>query len=149
MERARETSRNLALIAERDIERNLELYALSLQAVVDGVRDPEVMALPPRLRAQVLFDRATTARDLGAILVLDASGNIIIDSASEVARTGNFADRRYFTVQRDNPNAGLRGVAATRDHHRLADGRVCSRLRRTFIPSGRAVAPPDAGRIGT
>ena len=38
MERARETSRNLALIAERDIERNLELYALSLQAVVDSAR---------------------------------------------------------------------------------------------------------------
>nr|WP_242684298.1 sensor domain-containing diguanylate cyclase [Paraburkholderia hospita] len=107
MERAREASRNLALIAERDIERNLELYALSLQAVVDGVRDPEVMALPPRLRGQVLFDRATTARDLGAILVLDASGNIIIDSASEVPRAGNFADRHYFTLQRENPNAGL------------------------------------------
>lgn len=35
MARATETSRNLALLAERDIERNFELYALSLQAVVD------------------------------------------------------------------------------------------------------------------
>lgn len=37
LDRARETSRNVALIAERDIERNFELYALSLQAVVDGL----------------------------------------------------------------------------------------------------------------
>ncbi|HEX7908606.1 MAG TPA: diguanylate cyclase, partial [Paraburkholderia sp.] len=102
MERARETSRNLALIAERDIERNFELYALSLQAAVDGMRDPAVQALPPGLRRQVLFDRAATAKYLGAMLVLDASGNIVIDSGSDVPRDGNFSDRKYFTVQRDN-----------------------------------------------
>lgn len=107
MDRARETSGNLALIAERDIERNFELYALSLQAVVDGMRDPDVLALPPRLRRQVLFDRAATAKYLGSMLVLDASGNIVVDSGSDVPRQGNFSDRPYFTAQRDNPNAGL------------------------------------------
>ncbi|WP_421380843.1 sensor domain-containing diguanylate cyclase (plasmid) [Paraburkholderia sp. DD10] len=107
MERARETSRNLALIAERDIERNFELYALSLQAAGDGMNDPQVLALPPELRRQVLFDRAATAKDLGSMLVLDAGGNIVVDSGSDVPRQGNFADRRYFTVQRDDPNAGL------------------------------------------
>ncbi|WP_408221238.1 sensor domain-containing diguanylate cyclase [Paraburkholderia sediminicola] len=107
MERARGTSRNLALIAQRDIERNFELYALSLQAVVDGMRDPTVLALSPGLRRQVLFDRAATAKYLGSMLVLDASGNIVIDSDRDIPRQGNFADRRYFTVQRDNPNVGL------------------------------------------
>lgn len=107
LERARETSRNLALIAERDIERNFELYALSLQAVVDGVNQPDVLALPPHLRHEVLFDRAATAKYLGSILVLDAAGNIVIDSGSDIPRKGNFADRRYFTIQRDNPHAGL------------------------------------------
>ena len=107
MDRARETSRNLALIAERDIERNFELYALSLQAVVDGMNDPAVLALPPHLRRQVLFDRAATAKYLGSMLVLDASGNIVVDSGGDVPRHGNFSDRRYFTIQRDNPNAGL------------------------------------------
>ena len=34
LDRARETSRNLALVAERDIERNIELYGLSLEAVI-------------------------------------------------------------------------------------------------------------------
>ncbi|KVN02945.1 hypothetical protein [Burkholderia diffusa] len=46
LDHRRDTLRNLALMAELDIERNLELYALSLQAVVDGVQDPAVMALP-------------------------------------------------------------------------------------------------------
>lgn len=107
LDRARETSRNVALVAQRDIERNFELYALSLQAVVDGFDDPEIMGLPPRLRRQVLFDRATTAKYLGSMLVLDASGNIVIDSAGDIPRKGNFADRDYFTIQRDRPDAGL------------------------------------------
>ncbi|MEX3934467.1 diguanylate cyclase [Paraburkholderia phymatum] len=107
LERASGTSRNVALIAERDIERNFELYALSLQAVVDGLNQADVMALPPHLRHQVLFDRAATAKDLGSILVLDASGNIVIDSGSDIPRKGNFSDRKYFTIQRDNPNVGL------------------------------------------
>ncbi|WP_259460851.1 diguanylate cyclase [Paraburkholderia sp. BL23I1N1] len=107
LDRARETSHNLALIAQRDIERNFELYALSLQAVVDGMSQPDVLALPPHLRREVLFDRAATAKYLGSMLVLDASGNIVIDSASDIPRKGNFADRSYFTIQRDRPNAGL------------------------------------------
>lgn len=107
LDRARDTSRNLALLAERDIERNFELYELSLQAVVEGVERPEVAALPPALRNDVLFDRAATARDLGSLLVLDANGTIVIDSSSVTPRKGNFADRSYFTVQRDNPDAGL------------------------------------------
>jgi diguanylate cyclase (GGDEF)-like protein len=103
----RDTLRDIALIAERDIERNVELYDLSLQAVVDGLKDPEVMSLSPRLRREVLFDRAASAKYLGAMLVLDAKGNIVLDSISDVPREGNFADRKYFTVHRDNPAVGL------------------------------------------
>jgi len=104
---ATETARNIAVIAERDIERNFELYELSLQAVVDGINDPEIMRLPPGLRRQVLFDRAATASYLGSILVIDPNGNVTIDSGSKVPRKVNFADRPYFTVHRDNPNLGL------------------------------------------
>ncbi|KVR44342.1 sensor domain-containing diguanylate cyclase [Burkholderia ubonensis] len=107
MARATETSRNLALIAERDIERNFELYALSLQAVVDGVNDPDVMRSPWKLRREVLFDRAATATYLGAMLVLDENGNVIVDSVGDVPRKGNFSDREYFKVHRNNPNVGL------------------------------------------
>ena len=107
LDRARDTSRNLALLAERDIERNFELYELSLQAVVDGVQRADVMALPPGLRNDVLFDRATTARYLGSMLVLDPKGYIVIDSGNVTPRPGSFADRAYFTVQRDRPDTGL------------------------------------------
>ncbi|RAR57808.1 diguanylate cyclase [Paraburkholderia unamae] len=128
MERARENSRNVALIAERDIERNFELYALSLQAVVDGLGKPEVMALPPHLRSQLLFDRAATADYLGSMLVLDAAGNVVMDSASDTPRKANFADRDYFTVQRDNPNAGL--FVSAPFHSRLRNGEPSIALSR-------------------
>ncbi|WP_179403258.1 sensor domain-containing diguanylate cyclase [Burkholderia guangdongensis] len=107
LDRASETSRNLGLIAQRDIERNFELYDLSLQAVIHGLERPDVMAAPPALRRGVLFDHAMTAQFIGSMLVLDAAGNIILDSANDAPRQGNFADRKYFTIHRDNPNVGL------------------------------------------
>ncbi|CAJ0819177.1 hypothetical protein LMG19087_03679 [Ralstonia wenshanensis] len=107
LERARETSRNVGLLAERDIERNFELYDLSLLAVIHNLHLPNVMSAPLALRQAVLFDHAMTAEYLGSMLVLDAGGNIILDSANDVPRQGNFADRKYFTVHRDNPNVGL------------------------------------------
>lgn len=139
MARATETSRNLALLAERDIERNFELYALSLQAVVDGVNDPEVMAAPPRLRGFALFDRAATATYLGSMLVLDAAGNIVIDSAGDVPRKANFSDREYFKVHRDNPNVGL--YVGDPYASRLRDGSPS-------IPLSRRLSRPDGAFAG-
>ncbi|MDN7640352.1 sensor domain-containing diguanylate cyclase [Burkholderia cenocepacia] len=107
LERASETSRNLGLMAERDIERNFELYDLSLLAVIHGLQRPDVMAAAPAVRRGVLFDRAMSANFIGSMLVLDAKGDIILDSANDVPRKGNFADRKYFTVHRDKPDVGL------------------------------------------
>ncbi|PRG77601.1 diguanylate cyclase [Burkholderia multivorans] len=107
LDRARETSRNLALVAERDITRNVELYNLSLEAVLQGLRRPDVMAASPALRRGVLFDHAMTAQYLGSMLVLDAQGNIALDSQNDVPRHGNFSDRKYFTVHRDRADVGL------------------------------------------
>ncbi|MXN76265.1 diguanylate cyclase [Burkholderia sp. 4701] len=106
-ERARTTLQNLALMASWDIERNIEIYSLSLQAVVDGQNQPDIIRLPMPLRRQVLFDRATAARYLGGIYAMDAQGNIVVDGASDVPRPDNFGNEPYFTVHRDHPNVGL------------------------------------------
>ncbi|WP_175775992.1 sensor domain-containing diguanylate cyclase [Burkholderia anthina] len=102
-----ENARNLMLLIERDISRNIELYDLSLQNVVDGLADPELMTLPPRQRHRLLFDRAATGAYLGAIFVMDPHGNVVIDSAASPPRQGNFADRDYFTVHRNRLAPGL------------------------------------------
>jgi hypothetical protein len=55
----------------------------------------------------VPFDRSATAKDMGSLLVLDETGNVIIDSKADPPRRVNVADRDYFRVQRDSPNVGL------------------------------------------
>ena len=133
----RDTLRDIALIAERDIERNFELYDLSLQAVVDGLKDPEVMSLSPRLRREVLFDRAASAKYLGAMLVLDAKGNIVLDSIGDVPRQGNFADRKYFSAHRDNPDVGL--YISDPYESRLRGGCAEHRTEPATLESGRLI----------
>jgi diguanylate cyclase (GGDEF)-like protein len=106
-EHALENARNLMLVIERDIARNIELYDLSLQATVDGVTDPQIMALPPKIRSKVLFDRAASGKYLGSIFVMNERGDIILDSRVIHTRIGNFADRDYFTFHRDHASTGL------------------------------------------
>ncbi|MCW3477963.1 diguanylate cyclase [Neisseriaceae bacterium JH1-16] len=108
LEHATENAENIALVVERDATRNLQLLDLSLQAVIDGVKDPGVMRLPAQYRQQILFDRSASAgRYLGALLYVDAHGDIVFDSKSEFPRSGNFADRPWFTEPREHPNVGL------------------------------------------
>ncbi|MFI5014070.1 MAG: diguanylate cyclase [Hyphomicrobiales bacterium] len=106
-EQALQQASNLSGVLRQDIARNIELYDLSLQAVAEGWENPKVRNLDPELRQLILFDRAATARDLGPLLVLDAQGNIIVDSAGLTPRHGNFADRDYFKIHQSRPDAGL------------------------------------------
>jgi len=101
MDRAADSASSLAQILEHDIARNLEIYETSMQAVISGVADRRIMALPPNLRQQVLFDRSTTASHMGSLLVTDAQGNLILDSCATPARKVNIADRDYFRVHHD------------------------------------------------
>lgn len=107
MEHAVETSRNVALLAENDVVRNFELYALSLQAVVDGLNDPEVMAASPHLQSVALFDKAATATYLGSILVLNAEGQVTLNAGAENLVQGSFSDHDFFKVHRESPGLGL------------------------------------------
>ncbi len=106
-QRAAGNSRNLVLVLERDIARSIEQYDLSLQAVVDGMRQPAVMALPPHLRNLVLFDRATTGRYLGTIYVVDAEGRVVIDSRADTPPQANLATREDIAIHRSQPRLGL------------------------------------------
>ena len=106
-EHAAQANANLAATIEHDITRTIELYELSLQAVVDGVRLPGIGALDPAMRNEVLFDRAATARFLGPIRVLDRTGQVTIDSRQTSPPDENFADRQFFRAQRDQPHLGL------------------------------------------
>jgi diguanylate cyclase (GGDEF)-like protein len=106
-QRAQDAATNLLLLVERDTARNLEIYDLSLQAVIDGLKQPGIDTLPSTIRQMVLFDRSATAQYVGSIFVVDAAGNVRYDSRSVPPRPMNIADRDYFTVHRNSPNVGL------------------------------------------
>lgn len=107
LRRAQDSVFNVSLLVERDVSRNLEIYDLSLRAVLDGLKQPGVLDLKPAMRQMVLFDGSASAKDMGSILVTDEAGNVRFDSQATPPRQVNLADRDYFKVQRDSPNVGL------------------------------------------
>jgi diguanylate cyclase (GGDEF)-like protein len=107
LRRAQDSVFNDSLLIERDISRNLEIFDLSLHAVLDGLKQPGLMELKPEIRQRVLFDGSVSGKDMGAVFVFDENGNVKFDSQASLPRHFNVADRDYFQVQRDSPDVGL------------------------------------------
>jgi diguanylate cyclase (GGDEF)-like protein len=106
-EHARQAAANLIASVAADIDRNIELYDLSLQAVVDGLKLPEISKISPELRHAVLFDRASTAKDMGSILVLDRAGYVTIDSQSVEPPEANYSQHDFFQAHLHTADTGL------------------------------------------
>lgn len=106
-ELARQTSENLATTIDADISRTIELYDLSLRAVIAGMQMPEVSTLSKPLRQLVLFDQAANATHFGAIQVFDAKGDLILDAANLDPPRENRADEQFFKVHRSDGEVGL------------------------------------------
>lgn len=107
MARAATDARNVASATSQDVARNLEIYGLSIQGAVDGVSSPAAMALPLVLRQMILFDRASTASDLGKILVIDARGRPVADSTTLAPQVFDYSDRDYFRFHLAGGGRGL------------------------------------------
>ncbi len=107
MERASQAGHNVLATIEADIARNIELYDLSLQGVVDGLRQSWIYNVPRETREMLLFDRAATAKHLGSIYVVDALGNVFIDSRATIVSLENFSERDFFRVHRQSDDVGL------------------------------------------
>ncbi|WP_321931343.1 diguanylate cyclase [Paraburkholderia guartelaensis] len=106
-ERAVQNAGNLTLVLERDIQRSIELYDLSLRAVAEGAADPQVMTLPPMVRHRVLFDQAATARYLGPVSVFDHNGRLLIRSDENPVRPTERGERNPLSIHSSLTNSGL------------------------------------------
>lgn len=106
-ELARQTLENLAYGIDADIGRNIELYDLSLRAVASNMVVPEINDVSKPIRHLILFDRAATAKHFGAIQVFDAEGRLTVDASTLDPAPENRSDEEYFSVHRDQPDAGL------------------------------------------
>ena len=104
---ARQTLENLASSIDADINRNIELYDLSLRNVVNNVGLPEIAEVSKPILHLILFDHAATAQHFGAIQVFDATGRLTIDASTLDPAPENRAEEEYFRVHRDDPDTGL------------------------------------------
>lgn len=98
---------SLRTTVSNDIARTIEQYDLSLRGAVEALAIPGIDELAPDIRKNLLFDRSAGAEYLGAIVIMDADGRIVEDSASITPRQGNYSDRDYFRVQKDDTSTGL------------------------------------------
>src|SRR5947207_6420430 len=92
---ARQMLENLAASIDADVGRNIELYDLSLRAVVSNMVMPEIKDVPKPILHLILFDHAATAKHFGAIQVFDVSGKLTIDASTLDPRQENRADEEY------------------------------------------------------
>lgn len=104
---AKQASENLAVAIDADITRNLELYDLSLRAVVNNLALPEVRDVSQPLLHLILFDHAATASYFGSLQVVDAAGKVTIDSGSLTAPSVSYADDIFFKIHQRDPVHGL------------------------------------------
>lgn len=104
---ARRSSENLATTLDADIGRTVEVYDLSLRAVLAGLTMPEIGQVSREMRQLILFDHAASASYLGALQVFDAQGNLSIDSAALQPARQNSAAEEFFKVHRTDGERGL------------------------------------------
>jgi len=106
-ELARQTLENLASGIDADIGRNVELYDLSLRAVASNMVVPEINQASKPIRQLILFNHAATAKHFGGIQVFNAEGRLTIDASTLDPAPEDRSGEEYFTVHRDQPDAGL------------------------------------------
>jgi diguanylate cyclase (GGDEF)-like protein len=106
-EQSRQSANSIVSTLSADIERNFELFDLSIQAVVDNLNHPVMETADRKTRQLILFDRAATAKHLGRIHVLNQDGVVVYDSRELDPRPRDLSYRDYFDIQKRLPNAGL------------------------------------------
>ena len=97
----------IAQLIDADVLRTVELYDLTLQGLIAASQREDLKQVSPQIRHLVLFDRSTTARFKGDILLLDKYGEVIADSSLVEPKPGNFADRDYFLAHAFNRDTGM------------------------------------------
>ena len=102
-----QTGGNLARSLDQNLEWVIDSFDKSLEGAAREVSRPEVWDLPPDIRANLVFDNSLRARGAGDVVVLDAEGRILMDSASRAPRDVNLADRDYFVAFKKRGHQGL------------------------------------------
>ena len=106
-EAATRSATTIAQLIDADVLRTVELYDMTLQGLISAAQRDDLRQVSPQIRHLVLFDRSTTARFKGDILLLDKHGEVLADSSLIEPRPDNFADRDYFQAHVTKPGSGM------------------------------------------
>lgn len=142
---AARSANNIVELINTDIERNVELYDLSLQNLIWAVGRAELLAIPPELRQRVLFNQAFAAPVRGDILWLDRHGDVAADSTQVPPRSANFADTEVFQAHRAHNHADL--VISPPFQARLGDLDWCIGFSRRINDANGTFAGVAAGAL--
>ena len=104
---ARTNNTNLVQSIEQSLARTLDGFDRSLLGLAQALGQPEVMALPPGLRSQVLFDYSLRVPAVAAVSVSDVHGNIVLQGTGALPVAVNIAAQDYFSVHRSGAQRGL------------------------------------------
>jgi diguanylate cyclase (GGDEF)-like protein len=104
---ATRSATTIAQLIDADVLRTVELYDMTLQGLIAAAQRDDLKQVSVQIRHLVLFDRSTTARFKGDILLLDQHGDVLADSSLLEPKPANFADREYFLAHAFNRDVGM------------------------------------------
>ena len=104
---ASQSNTNLVRTLEQGLSWTLDSFDKSLEGVAREVSRPEVWALPPDLRARVVFDNSLRVGGAGDVWVLNAQGNVVLESGSSAPSNVSFVDRDYFVAFTSGGHQGV------------------------------------------
>jgi PAS domain S-box-containing protein len=107
-ERAEISTRNLALVLESEINRNIETEDVVLSAVMDEYLHQRSAGIVDGKALNTYIERVRSRRpEIDALRITDAQGLLIYGSDVAPGSKVSLADRPHFIRLRDDPKAGL------------------------------------------
>lgn len=107
LQAAKRSTSNITQLINADVLRNVELYDLALHGLTSASTRKDLPGMSAEIQHMVQFDQSTAAPFKGEVLLLDKAGAVIADSSTLTPTPRSFANRDYFLVHQQNPNAGL------------------------------------------
>ena len=104
---ALQANANLVGTLARSLEWTLDAVDQSLFSVVSDLEHMKQLPPAAQLRQQLRFEGLTRLQGQGDVLVLNAQGDIILDSGATEPRKANLAGRDYFRAFKDGRHDGL------------------------------------------
>ncbi|WP_028620823.1 sensor domain-containing diguanylate cyclase [Pseudomonas sp. Ant30-3] len=104
---ATRSATTIVQLINADVLRTIELYDLTLQGLIAAARRDDLKQVFPQIRHMALFDRSTTARFKGDVLLLDPHGQVLADSSAIEPGTGSYAERDFFLEHAARPDTRM------------------------------------------